>query len=133
MTRGELARLCAVNPETLRYYEQRGLLPRPARTAANYRRYDESAVRRIRFIKRAQELGFTLEEVKDLLALQEREDASCDEVRARTAAKIDVVEEKIRALTAVRAELQRLTAECPRQGPISECPILKDLGGGGVL
>lgn len=127
LTRGELAKRCEVNSETIRYYEQQGLIPKPARTVANYRIYGEDTVRRVRFVKRAQELGFTLREIKDLFSLRAAPKARCADVYQRAQAKIQNIDEKIRTLQAMRRALSKLMAECEGRGGISECPILEAL------
>jgi Hg(II)-responsive transcriptional regulator len=127
LTRGELAKRCEVNFETVRYYEQRGLVPKPSRTASNYRVYDEGTVRRVRFIKRAQDLGFTLREIKALLSLRASPQARCADVYRRAEAKIRDVDEKIRTLQAMRRALSKLMSECTGRGGITECPILDAL------
>jgi MerR family mercuric resistance operon transcriptional regulator len=116
-----------VNLETVRYYERRGLLARPPRTAAGYRAFAPEAVRRLRFVKRAQALGFSLKEIKDLLSLRAMPKAQCADVRARAAAKITEIDAKIRTLQAMRKALQRLTAACSGRGSVSQCPILESL------
>lgn len=121
---GEVARQAGVNLQTIRYYEKRGLLPRPPRTASNYRLYPQDAVRRVQFIKRAQELGFTLKEIKELLSLRAAQDARCSDVRKRTQAKILDIKVKLRTLEAMRKALTRLIGECSGKGPVTECPIL---------
>ncbi len=121
---GDLARLAGVNTQTLRYYERRKLLPKPRRTDAGYRLYDDDAVRRIRFIKKAQYLGFTLEEILDLLTLRANPDTPCIEVRDRAVTKIDEVADKIRDLQRIKRALTKVAAQCTGQGPVSDCPIL---------
>lgn len=126
-TIGELAEAGGVHVETVRYYERRGLLSRPRR-AAGWRRYDEQALRTLRFVKRAQELGFSLDEIRGLLAL--RSSASirtCDRVRAQAVEKLAEVEAKIRDLAGIRAVLEELTRACPSDGPAEHCPILRSL------
>ncbi len=127
MTRGELARRTGVHAETIRYYEQRGLLPPPQRTAAGYRAYTETDVERLRFIKRAQELGFSLREIEELLTLEATPGASSGLVRQRALAKIAEIEARIRDLTRIRDTLRRLVAACDGQAPIEHCPILHAL------
>ncbi len=127
LTRGELAKRCDVNFETVRYYERVGLIPKPSRTSSNYRVYGEETVRRIRFIKRAQDLGFTLNEVKDLLSLRARPRAKCADVLERAEAKIRDIDNKIRTLKAMRRALVRIKSECQGAMPISACPILESL------
>src|SRR5215207_8802008 len=95
---GEVAAEAAVNIQTLRYYERVGLLPNPDRRPSGYRAYGRDTVRRVRFIKRAQELGFTLGEIGDLLALRERSASACEQVEGRASATLVRIEEKIRDL-----------------------------------
>ncbi len=130
LTRGELAKRCEVNFETVRYYEQQGLIPEPERTVSNYRVYEEDAVRRVRFIKRAQQLGFTLKEVKELLSLRASAGTRCADVYERAETKIRDIDEKIRTLRDIRRALSKLLAECAGRGAISECPILDALEDG---
>ncbi|MFQ5655167.1 MAG: MerR family DNA-binding protein [Planctomycetota bacterium] len=127
LTRGELAKRCDVNFETVRYYEREGLIPRPSRSASNYRLYSEDTVHRIHFIKRAQGLGFTLSEIKELLSLRARPRAKCADVLERAEAKIHDIDEKIRTLKAMRRALLKLKSECHGTLPISACPILEAL------
>jgi Hg(II)-responsive transcriptional regulator len=127
LTIGEVAERATVHIETLRYYERRGLVARPPRSASNYRQYPEETVRRVRFIKRAQELGFSLNDIKELLSLRAEPEAGCAEVRACAEAKIKDIEAKIDALTAMKSALATLVAECSGEGPLSDCPILESL------
>jgi MerR family transcriptional regulator, copper efflux regulator len=120
----QLAERSGVNLQTIRYYQEIGLLPEPPRSAAGYRRFPPDAVRRIRFIKRAQELGFALAEVKELLALQVQTGAICADVRRRANAKIANIEAKIRDLRWMKNALERLAASCSGAGPVGNCPIL---------
>jgi MerR family mercuric resistance operon transcriptional regulator len=126
LTIGDLARRAGVNIETLRYYERRGLMEKPRRTSSNYRIYPEDAVRRVRFIKRAQQLGFTLKEIKELLSLRAAPRARCTEVQKKAKAKMAEVDEKIHALEAMRKALSRLIDQCSGEAaPVSQCPILE--------
>lgn len=127
LTIGEVAEQAKVHIETLRYYERRGLIERPPRSASNYRLYPEDAVQRVRFIKRAQELGFSLKNIKELLSLRAAPEAECGEIRAHAEAKIKAINEKIDALLAMKNALSTLVAECSGQGPLTECPILESL------
>ena len=125
MTRSEVAEHAGVNPETVRYYEERGLIPDPPRSAAGYRLYDDHYVRRLRFIGRAKELGFTLEEIKSLLELRAGPEATCQDVKTRAQAKVADVEEKIADLRRIQRALRALVETCTGgDGPTSECPIL---------
>lgn len=127
MTRSEVAEKAGVNPETLRYYERKGIIPKPPRSAAGYRQYDTSYVQRLRFIQRAQELGFTLQEIKDLLALRVDDNRSCEDVRQHATKKKAAVEEKLRDLRRIRDALDVLITNCREEEPSNECPILDAL------
>lgn len=124
---GEVAKQAQVNLQTIHYYERRGLLSKPPRTAANYRLFPAGAVQRVRFIKRAQELGFTLKEIKELLSLRASPRARCADVYKRAEEKIRAIDEKVRTLQAMRKALSKLMSECAGRSPISECPILEAL------
>ncbi len=123
----QVAALAGVNVQTLRYYERRGLLEEPARRPSGYRDYPPDAVRVIRFIKRSQELGFTLKEVAELLRLRNDGAASCAEVRANAMTKIGDIDQKIESLRAVRRALRILVGSCRTDGSARRCPILEAL------
>ncbi|GBD24730.1 Mercuric resistance operon regulatory protein [bacterium HR30] len=125
---GEVAKQAGVKVQTVYYYERRGLLPRPPRTGSNYRSYPAEAVLRVRFIKRAQELGFTLKEIKELLALRATPRTRCGEIRERAKAKVKHIDDKVRTLQAMRRALTKLIGECSGSGPVSQCPILEAMG-----
>jgi len=127
LTVGEVARRAAVHIETLRYYEWQGLVARPPRSRANYRLYPEETVRRVQFIKRAQQLGFSLKEIQELLALRAEPQAQCADVRERALAKIHEIEHKVRTLQAMHAALTQLVAACAGRGAVTDCPILASL------
>jgi Hg(II)-responsive transcriptional regulator len=127
LTIGRVAAAAAVNIQTIRYYERRGLLITPGRTPSGYRQYTEDAVNRIRFIKHAQELGFSLKEIQELLALRVRHAAACDPVARKTRLKIELVEQKIRHLGRIRETLEQLAAACAARRPTDDCPILEAL------
>jgi Hg(II)-responsive transcriptional regulator len=124
---GQVATAADVNIQTIRYYERRGLFPPPRRTAAGYRQYGGDAVARLRFIKHAQELGFSLNEIQDLLGLRVRHGAACDSVERTTRQKIEVVQQRIRDLQRMRRTLERLAAACAARRPTDDCPILEVL------
>lgn len=130
---GDVAERGGVNLQTIRYYEREGLLPQAPRLPSGYRMFPESAVRRVRFIKRAQELGFSLAEIRELLSLRENADAGAQDMRERARAKVADIEEKIRTLRAMKNALNALAERCPGCGPLSECPILDALDAKGVL
>ena len=127
LTIGKVAKQAGVNIDTLRYYEREGLIAKPVRNGSNYRVYSEETVLRVRFVKRAQELGFSLGEIKELLELRISEEASCAEVRNQAQVKIEDLDGKISSLRAMRRALSKLVAQCSGQGPVSECPILDAL------
>ena len=129
MTIGKLATRAGVGVETIRFYERKGLLPEPPRTLSGYREYPGSAVAHVRFIRRAKELGFTLREISELLDLKIAPGTSCAEIRNRARVKIGDIEKKVRSLEVMRAALEKLAADCPAEGPTSECPILEALEG----
>lgn len=124
---GEVAQRAAVNLQTIHYYEREGLLPRPPRTASNYRVYSQDAVRRVRFIKRAQELGFALRDIKELLSLRAAPRSCCSDVRQQARAKLRDIAEKIETLQRMRKALTKLIGECSGRGPVTTCPILEAL------
>ncbi len=127
LTTGELAREGGVNLESIRFYERKALLSKPPRTRAGYRVFPQESVGRIRFIKRAQELGFSLREIKELLQLKSGADSGCADVRQRAEEKLQDINHKIRDLQRMKKALAGLTAVCPGRGAISNCPILESL------
>lgn len=130
LTIGRVAAGAGVNVETIRYYERLGLLPEAPRSAAGYRLYGPDAVARLRFIKRAQELGFQLAEIAELLELRVEHGDACAAVEARALAKIDLVNKKIESLQRMREVLADLVAACEAREPTAECPILETLSEG---
>ncbi len=126
MTIGTLARKTGVNVETVRYYERFGIIAEPPRSASGYRHYTDEVVTRIRFIRRAQQLGFSLKEIQELLTLRvdHNKNTSCREVKKRAEAKISDVEAKIYDLERLKQALVEISDKCTGSGPISNCPIL---------
>jgi len=129
LTIGQVADRAGVGIDTVRFYEREGLLPKPARTPSGYRQFDERVIARLQFIHRAKELGFTLNEIKELLSLRVDPDTSCDDVKARAERKITDIDEKIRTLQRMKHALVGLTRECDAQSCDTECPILDALDG----
>src|SRR5213593_2263307 len=127
LSTSQVARAAGVNIQTLRYYERRGLLVAPRRSDSGYRQYAEDAVGRLRFIKHAKELGFSLREIQELLALRIRHRDACDTVERRTREKIELVEQTIRDLRRISRTLERLASACAARRPTDECPILEAL------
>lgn len=127
LTIGKVARGAGLPIDTVRYYEREGLLEKPARTASGYRYYSSDAVARLRFIRQAKDLGFSLSEIKELLALRVTPGKSCADVRAHAAHKIADVDRRIASLRRVRGALAKLASTCSGKGPVSQCPILEAL------
>ncbi len=127
LTIGQVARRAGIGLETVRFYERQGLIDEPPRKESGYRQYPEQVIERLRFIRRAKELGFSLKEISDLLALRVDATTTCADVKNRAEAKITDIQEKIRDLQRMKRALDKLTAACRGQGPTSECPILEAL------
>jgi MerR family transcriptional regulator, copper efflux regulator len=123
---GEVAGEAGVNIQTLRFYERRGLLKNPPRRPSGYREYTPDSVRRVRFIKRAQQLGFTLKEIEELLQLRDDPSVPCAEVRTTAEAKVSEIDEKIRHLKAMKKALQTLAESCAANQQ-RHCPLLESL------
>lgn len=126
---GEVARRADVNKETVRYYEKRELIPQPDRRRSGYRIFTQRHINQIRFIKRAQELGFTLSEIKELLELRMDENTSCSEIKQEAQEKYQDVKEKIEDLQRIKVTLIELIDSCSGEGPKGDCPILGALEG----
>lgn len=126
---GEAARRAGVNKETIRYYERRDLIPEPDRRRSGYRIFTQRHVDQIKFIKRAQDLGFTLSEIKELLALRLDENTPCEPVRIKAQEKLDDVKQKIQDLNRMKNVLAKLIQECKANGTTEDCVILNALEG----
>jgi Hg(II)-responsive transcriptional regulator len=129
LTIGEVARRAGVGVETVRFYERRGLLNEPERKPSGYRQYAADAVTRLRFIRRAKDLGFSLKEIQELIALRLDPSASRADVRRRAEAKVADIDARIRDLRRMREALRKLSATCRGHGPAAGCPILEALAG----
>lgn len=127
MTIGKLAKQAGVNVDTVRFYERRGLIDEPFRTQSNYRVYPKEDVVRLRFIKKAKDLGFSLSEIKELLTIRCSPSASKADVKRQVEVKIKDIKQKITDLSRIMNALEHLAAECDGHGPISDCPILRAL------
>ena len=127
LTIGQVAKEGGVNIETIRYYERRGILKEPPRRPSGYRQYDSESVRLIRFIKRAQELGFTLNEIKQLIELRGNVRRNRSDVSAIAQAKIRDIDQKIQRLQAMREALGILLKACECRERKPECPIIEAL------
>ena len=128
LTIGQVAAEAGVNKETIRYYQRLGLVAQPVRPPGSVRRYGAGTIARLRFIKRAQELGFTLEEVKSLLTLEEAQD--CRTTRLLAERKLAIIEERMAGLERMRRSLAALVGECRRGKRPRRCPIIGSLAGG---
>ena len=126
---GEVARRADVNKETVRYYEKRELIPEPDRRRSGYRIFTQRHIDQIKFIKRSQELGFTLSEIKELLELRMDEDTTCSEIKSEAQEKYQDVVEKIEDLQRIKETLVDLIDSCAGEGPKGDCPILNALEG----
>jgi Cu(I)-responsive transcriptional regulator len=127
LTIGRLAKQVGLGIETVRFYERQGLIEPPPRTDSNYRIYPEEEVTRLRFIKKAKSLGFTLNEIKELLFIRHDPNATKADIKNRTLNKIEDVKQKISDLTRIKMALEHLVSTCDGHGPLEECPILEAL------
>ena len=124
---GDLAKATGTKVVTIRYYEQIGLLPIPSRTEGNYRTYNHAHMRRLRFIRRCRGLGFTLDQVRDLLCLSSQQNQECAEVDRITAQHLIEIEQKIADLIRLAEELRRISKCCKGKGLIADCRIIEAL------
>lgn len=129
LTISEVASAAGVNVQTLRYYERRGILPDPPRSSGGYRQYTAEAIERVNFVKRAQDLGFSLDEIGELLELRVRHGDACEVVEERAKRRLADVERKIEHLRRLRSVLADLVGACERREPTEDCPILESLEG----
>lgn len=127
MTIGQVARQAGVGIETVRFYEREGLLEEPDRKESGYRVFESGAVRRLRFIKRAKELGFTLKEIKGLILLGRDDEATRADLKDQALSKISLIDAKIADLQRIRSSLAHLAGECDGHGPVAGCPIWEAL------
>ena len=127
LTIGQVARSAGVGIETIRFYERERLLQEPDRRQSGYRQYTEDVVQRLRFIRRAKELGFSLAEIRDLLGLRDDRASTAADVRRRAQAKVADIEAKVRDLQRMKKALLKVTAECSGRRPVSTCPIIEAL------
>lgn len=128
LTIGALAQRAGVGIDTIRYYEREGLLPAPQRRASGYRDYGPDVVERLRFIRRAKDLGFTLQEIGELLALSTDRERGVHSVKQRAEVRLGEVEQRIRELQRMKRGLKQLIDACPGHGALEHCPILRALG-----
>ncbi len=126
-TIGEMARLAGVNLQTIRYYERRKLMPEPPRHGSGYRQYFPADLKRLRFIRRAQGLGFALKEIAGLLEICANPKVTCRPVKTQASAKLRDIEKDIVRLQRVRINLRKLASACRKEHPIRQCPIVAKL------
>ena len=129
LTIGAVARRVGVAIDTIRYYEREGLLPEPLRRASGYRSYGEGTITQLRFIRRAKDLGFTLDEIRELLALSADRQRGVKAVKRRAEKRLAAIDQRIAELQRVRDGLAELVASCPGHGKPEQCPILRALSG----
>ncbi len=125
-TIGNVAKLCGVGVETIRYYEREGIINQPKKSMGSFREYPEEVVHRIRFIKRAQELGFSLDEITELLSLRAKGRGTCSSVKTKSEQKIIQIEEKIADLKRIQSALREVKDRCERQTSGDKCPVLEN-------
>jgi Hg(II)-responsive transcriptional regulator len=125
---GELSKQSGAGIETIRFYERNGLLAKPDRSPSGYRHYDASVVARLQFIRRAKDLGFTLAEIKEILALWFDANTRCEHVRQRAEQKIADIEDKVRSLHKMKRSLKKVISECESQDSVDDCPLMKGIG-----
>jgi len=121
---GQVARAAGVAVDTVRYYEREGLLPRTSRSASGYRQYSPADIARVRFIRQAKALGFTLDDIAELLSLQDGGGLR-EQVRARAQDRVAELDRRISELTAIRDALAALVKQCHGTGPVAACPIIE--------
>lgn len=121
---GQVAQRAGVNVETIRFYERKGLITQPPRNPGGYRQYPHEAIARIRFIKRAKQLGFSLTEIAELLSLQANPRATCGDVKQRAETKVSTIHNRIKDLQRMKRLLEQLATSCKGSGPIVDCPII---------
>lgn len=129
---GAVARRTGISVEAIRFYERQGLIREPRRRPSGYRQYGQDDITRLSFIQQAKALGFSLQEIGELLSLSLNPAATCGDVRARASAKLADVEERIRKLKRMQRALRKLVADCPGTGSVVDCPILEALDTDGV-
>ena len=124
---GNVAIHAGIGVETIRFYERKGLIEEPTRTASGYRQYDNKDIARLAFIQQAKSLVFSLKEIGELLSLKSGPRTTGRDIKQLASAKLEDIEEKINMLQGIRRTLKKLVNRCPGEGPASECPILESL------
>jgi len=124
---GQVAKQTGVTVETVRFYEKHGLIAAPQRSDSGYRQYPPETVKRVQFIQHAKEVGFTLKDIGELLALRREPGTTCTDIKLRATQKIEEVDQKIQDLKRIRDALGRMIMKCSGRGTLSQCPILEEL------
>lgn len=124
---GEVAKRTGITVEAVRFYEKQGLIRAPQRSPGGYRQYTPETVKRVRFIQRAKEVGFTLKDIAELLALRQEPGTSCGDVKLHATRKIEEIDRKIEDLQRIRRALGRMIMKCSGSGGLGSCPILEEL------
>ncbi|NOX90198.1 MAG: MerR family transcriptional regulator [Calditrichaeota bacterium] len=124
-TIGQLSRMSGVSVETIRFYERKGLLSPARRRSSGYREYTENEFKRLKFIRKAKEHGFTLKEIEELLELRLSPESTCGDIKERAELKLRIIKKKIAELTQMRKAIEGLIASCHAGGPVGECPIIE--------
>ncbi|MEA3412822.1 MAG: heavy metal-responsive transcriptional regulator [Pseudomonadota bacterium] len=124
---GQVAKRTGVTVEAVRFYEKQRLIVAPQRSDAGYRQYPEETVKRVQFIQHAKAVGFTLNDIAELLALRQEPGTTCTDIKLRATQKIDEVDRKIQELNRIRNALTRMILKCSGRGALSQCPILEEL------
>lgn len=124
---GQVAKQTGVTVEAIRFYEKQKLIATPRRSDSGYRQYPLETIKRVRFIQHAKDVGFTLKDVGELLALRRESGSSCTDIKLCTLKKIEEIDQKINDLNKIRDALGRMIMKCSGQGSLSECPILEEL------
>lgn len=128
MTIGKMAKSTGISVEAIRFYEREGLIKQPPKLrGAGHRQYDNDIVKRVVFIRRAKDLGFSLKEIKELLSLRVQSKAKCSSVKSKAEGKLLEVNRKVTELLAIKSALQDLISSCDSQSPTADCPILNAL------
>ena len=127
ITIGQLAREAGVKVSTIRFYERSNLLTPPGRDLSGYRQYTTDSLKLLKLIIRSKELGFTLDEISELVKLVNSSNAGCEEINARTISKLKMIDDKIKDLQRIKKDLLKLQTNCPKQGPLEKCPIVREL------
>jgi MerR family transcriptional regulator, copper efflux regulator len=124
---GQVAQKTGLGIETIRFYERKGLINEPSRKQSGYRQYAQEHILQLLFIQQAKELGFSLNEIGELLSLRSDEKSECKDIKQLAGIKLDDIDSKIKMLQRMRRSLKKLVDQCPGQGPLSDCPILDAL------